>query len=59
MLTHATFSRFNKTVKMSTWSEQDQKWTVECEDGENFVANFVISGSGALHIPKIPESKGR
>jgi cation diffusion facilitator CzcD-associated flavoprotein CzcO len=50
--------RFNKRVSEAQWSEKNQMWTVTAESGEQFVANFLINGTGSLHVPRIPDFKG-
>ena len=32
--------------------------TVTCDNGKQYTANFVVSGGGALHKPKMPDIKG-
>ena len=34
------------------------RWHVFTKDGREFVAQFVVSGVGGLHIPLIPEFDG-
>jgi len=48
----------NKRVELVTWNKSTNKWTVRTTDGKEMTANFIISGSGALHVPKLPSFPG-
>jgi len=50
--------KFGCTVTRAWWDDQAMEWHVQTTDGEEFVAQFVVSGAGALHIPSIPEFDG-
>ena len=50
--------RFGKKIKVNTWDPVASKWTVETTDGEKFTGDVVISGMGALHVPKYPNFPG-
>lgn len=50
--------RFNTHVDRAHWDEQDSRWHVFDKSGQEFVAQFLISGAGGLHIPSIPEIEG-
>ncbi len=49
--------RFNTLVTSSRY--QSGKWLVETDSGEHFEADFLISATGILHHPALPEIKGR
>nr|WP_255450287.1 NAD(P)/FAD-dependent oxidoreductase [Skermania sp. ID1734] len=40
------------------WDERTAKWHVATTGGAEYVAQFVVSGIGALHIPNIPRFAG-
>lgn len=46
-----------KAVRIE-WVESEYRWHVSSEDGREFVAQFVVSGVGALHIPSVPSIPG-
>ena len=47
--------RFGVRVDKCRWDAAAGTWTVKSVAGESFVGNFLISGIGALHVPKIPD----
>lgn len=49
---------FGSHVERAHWDDDDYRWHVFTADGREFVAQFLISGAGALHIPSIPEFEG-
>jgi cation diffusion facilitator CzcD-associated flavoprotein CzcO len=50
---------FNKRVDSCTWNQKTCRWTVATTDGNQYIANFVITGSGALHVPKQVDFQGK
>jgi cation diffusion facilitator CzcD-associated flavoprotein CzcO len=50
---------FNSLVDRSHWDDEEYRWHVFTADGREYVAQFLISGAGALHIPSIPDIDGR
>jgi len=50
---------FNKRVESCTWNEKTGRWTVATTDGKEYIANFIITGSGGLHVPNVPKFKGQ
>ena len=54
--------RFNTEVVQATWDEGTATWDVEVRtaDGstEHLTANVLVSGTGALNAPKMPEIPG-
>jgi cation diffusion facilitator CzcD-associated flavoprotein CzcO len=53
-----SFIRFNSHVDRAHWDDDEMRWHVFTKDGREFVAQFVISGAGGLHIPLVPEFDG-
>jgi cation diffusion facilitator CzcD-associated flavoprotein CzcO len=49
--------RFGVTAQDASWDEADQVWTVVTSSG-TVIADVLISGSGGLSEPKLPEIKG-
>jgi cation diffusion facilitator CzcD-associated flavoprotein CzcO len=49
------YIRFNSRVERATWDDAEMRWHVFTADGQEYVAQFLVSGAGALHIPLIPE----
>jgi cation diffusion facilitator CzcD-associated flavoprotein CzcO len=52
------YIRFNSFVQRAHWDDSAQRWHVFTDTGEEYVAQFLISGAGALHIPSLPEIDG-
>jgi cation diffusion facilitator CzcD-associated flavoprotein CzcO len=50
---------FNSLVDRAHWDDSEYRWHVFTTDGREYVAQFLISGAGALHIPSIPDFDGR
>src|SRR5258707_13539477 len=53
------YIRFNSLVDRAHWDDAENRWHVFTADGQEFVAHFLISGAGALHIPLIPDIEGK
>ena len=49
---------FNSQVVRAHWDDAEYRWHVFTETGEEYVAQFLISGAGALHIPSLPDIEG-
>jgi cation diffusion facilitator CzcD-associated flavoprotein CzcO len=49
--------RFGVTVEDMVWDEEENVWQVTTDHGE-VTADFVITGSGGLSEPKLPEIRG-
>jgi cation diffusion facilitator CzcD-associated flavoprotein CzcO len=49
---------FNSLVDRAHWDETEYRWHVFTESGQEYIAQFLISGAGALHIPSIPNIDG-
>jgi cation diffusion facilitator CzcD-associated flavoprotein CzcO len=52
------FIHFGKAVCEAWWDDEAMQWHVMTIDGAEYISKFLISGTGALHIPQIPEFKG-
>ena len=50
--------RFGERIVVNTWDKVTSRWRVVTESGLQLTANIIISGSGALHVPKIPDFPG-
>ncbi|VVJ23233.1 Cyclohexanone monooxygenase (EC [Amycolatopsis camponoti] len=50
--------RFGVELTGAHWDERERRWTATTEDGREFVAQFLVSGVGGLHIPQVPELPG-
>ena len=53
------YVHFNSHVDRAHWDDAEMRWHVFTADGREYVAQFLISGAGALHIPLTPEIDGR
>lgn len=52
------YVRFDSHVERAHWDDDESAWHVFTADGDEYVAQFLISGAGALHIPLVPEFAG-
>ena len=52
------YIRFGSHVDRAHWDDAESRWHVFTKDGREFVAQFVISGAGGLHIPFVPDFAG-
>lgn len=50
--------RFGARVERARWNDESHRWHVFTDTGDEFVAQFLISGAGALHIPSVPDIQG-
>ncbi|MEU8631212.1 NAD(P)/FAD-dependent oxidoreductase [Amycolatopsis sp. NPDC048633] len=50
--------RFGVELTGAHWDEQARRWTATTKDGREFVAQFLVSGVGGLHIPQVPQLPG-
>ena len=53
------YIEFNSLVDRGHWDDEEYRWHVFTADGREYVAQFLISGVGALHIPSVPDIAGR
>jgi len=52
------YIKFDSHVKRAQWDDAEYRWHVFTESGQEYVAQFLISGAGALHIPSLPDIPG-
>ncbi|MEU2255687.1 NAD(P)/FAD-dependent oxidoreductase [Nocardia xishanensis] len=50
--------RFGQHMVRGHWDEDERRWHAYSADGQEYVARFVVSAIGALHVPSIPEFPG-
>lgn len=50
--------QFGAHVDRAHWDDAEYRWHVFAKDGREYVAQFLISGAGALHIPSLPPIAG-
>ena len=50
--------KFNEKVLQNSWDSEINQWRVRTESGQELLANVIIAGSGALHVPKMPDFPG-
>ena len=50
---------FNSLVDRAHWDDTEYRWHVFTADGQEYVAQFLVSGAGALHIPSVPDIDGQ
>jgi cation diffusion facilitator CzcD-associated flavoprotein CzcO len=51
--------RFRKEMQEAEWDDRQRIWEVTTQDGERIRARVLISGMGALHVPRYPDLPGR
>jgi cation diffusion facilitator CzcD-associated flavoprotein CzcO len=52
------YVRFGSRVDRAHWDDDEQSWHVFTDTGQEYVAQFLVSGAGGLHIPLIPDIEG-
>ncbi|MEZ0366534.1 flavin-containing monooxygenase [Mycobacterium sp. pUA109] len=52
------YIRFGALVDRAHWDDTEYRWHVFTKSGQEYVAQFLISGAGALHIPRLPNVDG-
>ena len=52
------FMKFSTTVDGARWDEDAQVWRVALEGGETLTARFLITATGFLSLPRIPDIPG-
>jgi cation diffusion facilitator CzcD-associated flavoprotein CzcO len=53
------YIHFNSLVDRAYWDDDEYRWHVFTVEGREYVAQFLVSGAGALHIPSVPDIEGR
>ncbi|TJZ79760.1 NAD(P)/FAD-dependent oxidoreductase [Rhodococcus oryzae] len=49
---------FGVEVERGHWDEVDGRWHLFTTTGREFVAQYLVVGTGALHLPKVPKTPG-
>ncbi|MEH6569075.1 MAG: NAD(P)/FAD-dependent oxidoreductase [Halioglobus sp.] len=49
---------FHTRVTGLTWEDEDKVWRIQTDRGDSFTAQFVATGTGPLHVPKLPGIAG-
>jgi cation diffusion facilitator CzcD-associated flavoprotein CzcO len=49
---------FQTQIKSLTWDEDERRWMVATDRGDNFGARFVVMSNGPLNRPKLPGIPG-
>ncbi|HEX4660157.1 MAG TPA: hypothetical protein VH307_22450, partial [Streptosporangiaceae bacterium] len=49
---------FHTEVKDLEWDEARSRWIIRTSRGDEFTAQFVATGIGPLHVPKLPGIPG-
>ncbi|MET8849351.1 NAD(P)/FAD-dependent oxidoreductase [Amycolatopsis sp. NPDC004625] len=52
------FIRFGQEMTGARWDAEENRWHVATRGGDEFVANALVAGVGALHLPMIPQLPG-
>ncbi|MFD0365331.1 flavin-containing monooxygenase [Nocardia sp. GCM10030253] len=50
--------RFHQHMNRGYWDDAEQRWHAFSIDGQEYVAQFIVSAIGALHVPSVPEFAG-
>jgi cation diffusion facilitator CzcD-associated flavoprotein CzcO/acetyl esterase/lipase len=50
--------RFSTRVAAASWHDDDERWHIRTEDGDEFVAPFYIMATGCLSVPKDADIPG-
>jgi cation diffusion facilitator CzcD-associated flavoprotein CzcO len=54
----ASYLRLNTRFREAGWDESEGLWNATAGDGMRIRARVLVSGMGALHVPRYPELKG-
>ncbi|MDO5685904.1 MAG: SDR family oxidoreductase [Neisseria sp.] len=49
---------YGREVKTATWQDEEQQWLVEDTAGRQILARYLITATGQLNIPEIPNIPG-
>jgi len=49
---------FGVEVAGARWDEEENRWYVATTGGDTYVAQYVVAGIGALHLPQVPHLNG-
>jgi cation diffusion facilitator CzcD-associated flavoprotein CzcO len=50
--------QFGRSVERMEWDETTGRWHIATATGEAYMARAIVSGTGALHVPSVPEIPG-
>ena len=50
--------QFSQRVTKCDWDPEACQWKISTEQGDKFTARVLVSGQGALHVPKTPDFPG-
>lgn len=50
--------RYNCAVTETRYDEANNVWTTHTEDGRSFTSRYIVSATGYLTLPKLPEIEG-
>lgn len=50
--------RYGREVERMEWDDATRRWHVTTTSGEVHTARAIVSGTGALHVPSVPEIPG-
>lgn len=50
--------RFNTTVETVTWDDDENRWRVQCQSGEEFRARFIYAATGQMPRQTVPDIEG-
>ncbi|MGW7516623.1 flavin-containing monooxygenase [Streptomyces sp. NPDC054796] len=50
--------RFNSEVQLMSWDPEELHWNIETAQGKRLSADFVVSATGPLSDPKLPDIPG-
>src|SRR5260370_9792390 len=54
----APYLRLNTRFREAIWDESEEVWNATTSDGMRIRARVLVSGMGALHVPRYPDIKG-
>ena len=49
---------FHTRIEKLEWQEGASVWRIQTDRGDDFTAQFVVTGTGPLHVPKLPGVPG-
>jgi cation diffusion facilitator CzcD-associated flavoprotein CzcO len=49
---------FHTRIEKLEWQEGASLWGIQTDRGDDFTAQFVVTGTGPLHVPKLPGVPG-
>ncbi len=52
------FIHFGREMTGARWDADEHRWHVTTASGDEYVAQYLVCGVGALHLPQIPDLPG-